>query len=184
MNWRSAPLSEWSPLRLNFVTFALPAWIVALLLYTVPGLIKQGSTKDWPLTHGTVLESETYRITPIFGRLRLRFRYSYEVGQEHFESTRIAWSGMALPFWSMKSFAEAHPPGSDIDVSYNPLARSESVVLQGSQLWQISTTCIVLTIFAGLTARVWLEYLKRRTRNVADGASPTRSELGVTRGRP
>ena len=60
MNWRSANPSEWSTLRLNFAAFALPACIVALLLYTLPDLIKQGSTNDWPLTQGSVVASDAF----------------------------------------------------------------------------------------------------------------------------
>ncbi len=119
---------------------------------------------DWPTTSATILsatveqrESERYnsdthaRTTVIMHEAKLR--YGYDVGGQAYENDRInfGYSGDSDPRYA-HDYIAAHPVGSTMIVSYNPVDPSDSLLAPGFD-WNQFCLGITLLLPAGLLAR-------------------------------
>lgn len=149
--------------------------LIALLLVAfVRDLYHFPRSATWPTTRGEVLESSFIRDDTF----SIDFRYAYSVDGVDYEGSRITFFQYAVfaNQYQNQRFIEEHPVGTPIEVRYDPLDPSRSVVMRMiplSQLWSpvLFALCLASILISGIVAfllRRLLDSLRTRAEVYAD----------------
>jgi hypothetical protein len=108
---------------------------------------------SWPITKGLIVKSEVRRETS--GETSKRtysanIEYEYNVNNQDYKGSRITYKGVRAYQSSgpAKSFANKHPMGKTLNVSYDPKKPSRSVLYPGSDK-------LPWIMFFGLAFSLW-----------------------------
>lgn len=151
--------------------------VVLLLVVSVRDLYHFPRSVTWPVTQGEVRESRFLRDDTF----SIDFRYSYTVDGVYYEGSRITFFQYALfaNQYQNQLFIEEHPVGTTVEVRYDPLEPSRSVLMRSiplSQLWSpvLFALCLVSILVSGIVAFVLrriLDVLRSHAQAYADAIS-------------
>lgn len=152
--------------------------LIALLLVAfVRDLYHFPRSITWPATQGEVLESRFMRDDTF----SIDFRYAYTVDDVYYESSRITFFEYAVfaNQYQNQRFIENHPVGTTVEVRYDPVEPSRSVLMRTiplSQLWSpvLLALCLVSILVSGIVAFVlqrFMRVLRTHAQAYADAVS-------------
>jgi len=118
---------------------------LAVSLYSLTLLVRARRAAGWPVAPGIITKvEEQVRSTKYYGpNLRTAVTYSYRVGGEEWEGSRIRFDDGALTtsFWS---WIRVYQVGDAVEVHYDPAIPSHAVIEIGMSAY----ACMMLLIGA------------------------------------
>ena len=103
-----------------------------VLVYGIIVSVRIHRARAWPIVKGTILASEETAVDARYGpTFRNDIRYSYRVGGEAWEGTRVHFLGSAYTSVAFSEPGAAYAVGDIVDVHYDPAAPSRAVLTVG-----------------------------------------------------
>ncbi|HEY1786833.1 MAG TPA: DUF3592 domain-containing protein [Verrucomicrobiae bacterium] len=104
-----------------------------VVFYSVRGTVLQHVAESYPHVQGTVLSSQVTITHGSKGRVYYhpRIDYRYTVGDSEYTGSRYRYDDQPTGSGSAYAIVNSHPPGSAVDVYYNPADPTDTVISPG-----------------------------------------------------
>jgi hypothetical protein len=123
---------------------------ISILLFNLKIVLLATSSKNWPQTQGEILSSKL-NIMQFTGEPKKSFnphvKYKYTVKGREYESTRIYFGnkiGSSFKKRKSRKVIEKYPIGKPVNVFYNPMKESTSVLETGVKTEPVSLIIVGL----------------------------------------